>query len=107
MASSKSQGLNLQGDQALDSLLQNWIAQQTKVVKTTDPTDRKAFPGLDDGASRTPQSYFSPSVVPKEPSIDSPSGTSPESSIDPNQRANIQEVSGRSSVWKANISNRC
>jgi hypothetical protein len=100
MASSQSQGLNLDGDQALHSLLQEWITQQTKAVKMTDEADRKASPDLDDGASRTPQSYFSPSVVSTEPSIDSPRGTSPESSIDPNQRGNIQEVGGRSSAGK-------
>jgi len=99
MASSQSQGLNLQhGDQVLHSLLQEWIAKQTKVVETTDQTDLKAFPDLDDGTPRTRPSYFSPSVP--EPSVDSPSGTSPESSIDPNQRANIQGVGGRPSVGR-------
>jgi hypothetical protein len=100
MASSQSQGLNLQhgDDQALHSLLQEWIAKQAKVVKTTDQTDRKALPNLDDGTSRTRPSYFSPSVP--EPSVDSPSGTSQESSIDPNQRANIQEFGGSSSVGR-------
>jgi hypothetical protein len=100
MASSQSQGLNLQhgDDQALHSLLQEWIAKQTKVVKTTDQADRKALPDLDDGTSGTRPSYFSPSVP--ERSVESPSGTSPESSIDPNQRANIQEVGGRSSVGR-------
>jgi hypothetical protein len=89
MASSQSQGLDLQhGDQALHSLLQEWIAKQSKIVKTTDQTDPKAFADLNDGTSRTRPSYFSPSVP--EPSVDSPSGTSPESSIDPNQRANKQ-----------------
>ena len=99
MVDSQSQGLNLQhGDQVLHSLLQEWIAKQTKVVEMTDQTDLKAFPDLDDGTPRTRPSYFSPSVP--EPSVDSPSGTSPESSIDPNQRANIQEVGGRSSVGR-------
>jgi hypothetical protein len=99
MASSQSQGLNLQhGDQVLHSLLQEWIAKQTKVVETTDQTDLKAFPDLDDGTPRTRPSYFFPSVP--EPSVDSPSGTSPESSIDPNQRANIQGVGGRPSVGR-------
>jgi hypothetical protein len=93
MASSQSQGLNLQhGDQALHSLLQEWIAQQTKVVKTTDQADQKAFPDLDEGTSGTGPSYFSPSVPGH--SVDSPRGTSPESST--NQRANIQEVGGSS-----------
>src|SRR6478735_3480144 len=100
MVDSQSQGLNLQhgDDQALHSLLQEWIAKQTKVVKTTDQADRQAFQDLDDGTSGTRPSYFSPSVP--ERSVDSPSGTSPESSIDPNQRANIQEVGGRSSVGR-------
>jgi hypothetical protein len=100
MVDSQSQALNLQhgDDQALHSLLQEWIAKQAQGRKTKDQTDRKAFPDLDDGTSRTQPSYFSPSVP--EPSVDSPSGTSPESSIDPNQRANIQEVGGRSSVGR-------
>jgi len=99
MVDSQSQALNLQhGDQVIRSLLEEWIAKQAQGRKTKDQTDRKAFPDLDDGTSRTRPSYFSPSVP--EPSVDSPSGTSPESSIDPNQRANIQEVGGRSSVGK-------
>ena len=100
MDSSQSQGLNLHGDQVLHSLLQKWITQQNSFVKTTDQADQKASPDLDNVASRTPQPYFSPSVVSSECSIDAPSGISPESSSDPNQRANIQEVGGRSSVGK-------
>ena len=99
MVDSQSQALNLQhGDQVIRSLLEKWIAKQAQGRKTKDQTDRKAFPDLDDGTSRTQPSYFSPSVP--EPSVDSPSGTSPEFSIDPNQRANIQEVGGRSSVGR-------
>jgi hypothetical protein len=93
MASSRSQGLNLHGDQALHSQLQEWIAQQPKVVKTISPD-------LDHGANGIPQSYFSPSVVSTEPSIDCPSGTSPEPSVGPNRRAKLQEVGGKSSVGK-------
>jgi len=100
MDSSQSQGLNLHGDQVLRSLLQKSIAQQSKVVKTTDEADQNASPDLDNVASRTPQPYFSPSVVSSESSSDAPSGILPESSSDPNQRANIQEVGGRSSVGK-------
>ena len=100
MDSSQSQGLNLRGDQVLHSLLQKSIAQQSKVVKTTDEADQNASPDLDNVASRTPQPYFSPSVVSSESSSDAPSGILPESSSDPNQRANIQEVGGRSSVGK-------
>ena len=103
MDSSQSQGLNLHGDQVLHSLLQKWITQQGKVVKTTDQADQKASPDLDNVASRTPQPYFSPSVVSSESSIDAPSGISPESSSDPNQRANIQEVGGRSSAGKRTL----
>jgi len=103
MAGSQSQGLNLHGDQALHSLLQEWITQQSKVVKTTDQADQEASPDLDKVASPTPQPYFSPSVVSSESSIDAPSGISPESSIDPNQRANIQEVGGRSSAGKRTL----
>jgi len=99
MDSSQSQGLNLHADQVLHSLLQEWITQQSKVVKTTHQADQKASPDLDNVAS-TPQPYFSPSVVSSESSIDAPSGISPEFSRDPNQRANIQEVGGRSSVGK-------
>jgi hypothetical protein len=103
IADSQSQALNLQhGDQVIRSLLEEWIAKQAQGRKTKDQTDRKAFPDLDDGTSRTQPSYFSPSVP--EPSVDSPSGTSPESSIDPNQRANIQEAGGRSSVGRPTIS---
>jgi hypothetical protein len=103
MDSSQSQGLNLHGDQVLHSLLQKWITQQNSFVKTTDQADQKASPDLDNVASRTPQPYFSPSVVSLECSIDSPSGISPESSSDPNQRANIQEVGGRSSARKRTL----
>jgi len=103
MDSSQSQGLNLHGDQVLHSLLQKWITQQGKVVKTTDQADQKASSDLDNVASRTPQPYFSPSVVSSESSIDAPSGISPESSSDPNQRANIQEVGGRSSAGKRTL----
>jgi hypothetical protein len=103
MDSSQSQGLNLHGDQVLHSLLQKWITQQSKVVKTTDQADQKASPDLDNVASRTPQAYFSPSVVSSESSIDALSGISPESSSDPNQRANIQEVGGRSSAGKRTL----
>jgi len=99
MDSSQSQGLNLHGDQVLHSLLQKSITQQSKVVKTTDEADQNASPDLDNVASRTPQPYFSPSVVSSESSSDAPSGILPSSS-DPNQRANIQEVGGRSSVGK-------
>ena len=76
MASSQSQGLNLQhGDQILHSLLQEWIAKQTKVVETTDQTDLKAFPDLDDGTTPDTTILF----LSKRPtSVDSPSGTSPE-----------------------------
>jgi len=103
MDSSQSQGLNLHGDQVLHSLLQKWITQQSKVVKTTDQADQEASPDLDKVASPTPQPYFSPSVVSSESSIDAPSGISPESSSDPNQRANIQEVGGRSSAGKPTL----
>jgi hypothetical protein len=103
MDSSQSQGLNLHGDQVLHSLLQKWITQQSKVVKTTDQADQKASSDLDNVASRTPQAYFSPSVVSSESSIDALSGISPESSSDPNQRANIQEVGGRSSAGKRTL----
>jgi hypothetical protein len=103
MDSSQSQGLNLHGDQVLHSLLQKWITQQSKVVKTTDQADQKASPDLDNVACRTPQAYFSPSVVSSESSIDALSGISPESSSDPNQRANIQEVGGRSSAGKRTL----
>jgi hypothetical protein len=64
---------------------------------------RRRSPDLDNVASRTPQPYFSPSVVSSESSIDAPSGISPESSTDPNQRANIQEVGGRSSAGKRTL----
>ena len=82
MANSQSQDLNLQrGDRALHSSLQEWMTQQSK-CETTDQGNGKALPGLDDDASRTRQSYFSPSVVSPEPSIHAPSGTSPEFSIE-------------------------
>ena len=98
MANSQSQDLNLQrGDRALHSSLQEWMTQQSK-CETTDRGNGKALPDLDDDASRTRQSYFSPNVVSPEPSIHAPSGTSPESSIDPNQRANIKEAGSRASV---------
>jgi hypothetical protein len=100
MDSSQSQGLNLHDDQALHASLQEWISQQAKVVKTMDEVDRKASPDLDDGASRTSQCYFSPNVVSTEPSIGFPSGTSPESSIGRNRRANMQEIGGRPPVGK-------
>jgi hypothetical protein len=66
MVDSQSQALNLQhgDDQALHSLLQEWIAKQAQGRKTKDQTDRKAFPDLDDGTSRTQPSYFSPSGLP-------------------------------------------
>ena len=98
MANSQSQDLNLQrGDRALHSSLQEWMTQQSK-CETTDKGNGKALPDLDDDASRTRQSYFSPSVVSPEPSIHAPSGTSQEPSIDPNQRANIKEAGSRASV---------
>jgi hypothetical protein len=98
MANSQSQDLNLQrGDQALHSLLQEWMTQQSK-CETTDQGNGKALPDPNDDTSRTRQSYFSPSVLYSEPFLDAPSGTSPEPSIDPNQRANIKEVGSRASV---------
>ena len=102
MANSQSQDLNLQrGDRALHSSLQEWMTQQSK-CETTDQGNGKALPDLDDDTSRTRQSYFSPNVVSPEvypePFIHAPSGTSPEPSIDPNQRANIKEAGSRASV---------
>src|SRR5580704_9878504 len=101
MANSQSQDLNLQrGDRALHSSLQEWMTQQSK-CETTDQGNGKVLPDLDDDASRTrqsyysPNAYYSPNVVSPEPSIHAPSGTSPESSIDPNQRANIKEAGSR------------
>lgn len=101
MASSQSQDLNLQrGDRALHSSLQEWMTQQSK-CETTDQGNGKALPDLDDDTSRIRQSYFSPSVVSPESVVypdHAPSGTSPEPSIDPNQRANIKEAASRASV---------
>jgi hypothetical protein len=86
MANSQSQDLNLQrGDRALHSSLQEWMTQQSKCE-------------TDQGNGRTRQSYFSPNVVSPEPFIHAPSGTSPEPSIDPNQRANIKGAGSRASV---------
>ena len=102
MANSQSQDLNLRGDRALHSSLQEWITQQSK-CETTDQGNGKALPDLDDDTSRIRQSYFSPSVVSPEsvvcpePFNHAPSGTSPEPSIAP-QRANIREAGSRASV---------
>lgn len=99
MANSQSQDLNLRGDRALHSSLQEWITQQSK-CETTDQGNGKALPDLDDDTSRIRQSYFSPSVVSPEVYPDhAPSGTSPEPSIAP-QQANIKEVGGESSVGR-------
>ena len=99
MANSQSQDLNLRGDRALHSSLQEWITQQSK-CETTVQGNGKALPGLDDDTSRIRQSYFSPSVVSPEVYPDhAPSGTSPEPSIAP-QQANIKEVGGGSSVGR-------
>ena len=98
MANSQSQDLNLQrGDRALHSSLQEWMTQQSK-CETTDQGNGKVLPDLDNDTSRTRQSYFSPNVVSPEPFIHAPSGTSPEPSIDPNQRANTKEAGSRASV---------
>ena len=97
MANSQSQDLNLRGDRALHSSLQEWITQQSK-CETTDQGNGKALPDLDDDTSRIRQSYFSPSVVSPEVYPDhAPSGTSPEPSIAP-QQANIKEAGSRASV---------
>ena len=99
MANSQSQDLNLRGDRALHSSLQEWITQQSK-CETTDQGNGKALPDLDDDTSRIRQSYFSPSVVSPESVVypdHAPSGTSPEPSIAP-QRANIKEAGSRASV---------
>ena len=99
MANSQSQDLNLRGDRALHSSLQEWITQQSK-CETTVQGNGKALPDLDDDTSRIRQSYFSPSVVSPEVYPDhAPSGTSPEPSIAP-QQANIKEVGGGSSVGR-------
>ena len=95
MAHSQSQDLS--GDRALLSSLQEWMTQQSK-CETTDQGNGKALPDLDDDTCRTRQSYFSPNVVSPEPFIHAPSGTSPEPSIDPNQRANIKEAGSRASL---------
>jgi hypothetical protein len=73
------------------------MTQQSK-CETTDQGNGKALPDLDDDTSRTRQSYFSPNVVSPEPFIHAPSGTSPEPSIDPNQRANTKEAGSTASV---------
>jgi hypothetical protein len=65
VANSQSQDLNLRGDRALHSSLQEWITQQSK-CETTDQGNGKALPDLDDDTSRIRQSYFSPSVVPQK-----------------------------------------
>jgi hypothetical protein len=97
VANSQSQDLNLRGDRALHSSLQEWITQQSK-CETTVQGNGKALPDLDDDTSRIRQSYFSPSVVSPEVYPDhAPSGTSPEPSIAP-QRANIREAGSRASV---------
>jgi hypothetical protein len=99
VANSQSQDLNLRGDRALHSSLQEWITQQSK-CETTVQGNGKALPDLDDDTSRIRQSYFSPSVVSPEVYPDhAPSGTSPEPSIAP-QQANIKEVGGGSSVGR-------
>jgi len=99
VANSQSQDLNLRGDRALHSSLQEWITQQSK-CETTVQGNGKALPDLDDDTSRIRQSYFSPSVVSPEVYPDhAPSGTSPEPSIAP-QQANIKEVGGESSVGR-------
>ena len=99
MANSQSQDLNLRGDRALHSSLQEWITQQSK-CETTVQGNGKALPDLDDDTSRIRQSHFSPSVVSPEVYPDhAPSGTSPEPSIAP-QQANIKEVGGGSSVGR-------
>ena len=74
MVDSQSQALNLQhgDDQALHSLLQEWIAKQAQGRKTKDQTDRKAFPYLDDDTSWR-RSYLSSSIASPEASIESPS----------------------------------
>ena len=60
MASAKSRDLNLQrDDEALHSLLQEWMTQLSNRVKTRDQTDR-AFAEMSE--SRTRGSDFSPSV---------------------------------------------
>jgi len=101
MVDSQSQALNLQhGDQVIRSLLEEWIAKQAQGRKTKDQTDRKAFPYLDDDTSWR-RSYLSPSIASLEASIESPSATSPVSSIDPDQRANIQgAASNRAAVGR-------
>ncbi len=101
MANAQSQDLNLQhGDEALHSLLQEWMTQLSKRVKAMDQTDRKVFSDLSDDASWTRRSYFPPSVLSPEPSINSPSDGSPEPSIEPNQLANIKELGSRGSVGR-------
>ena len=97
MASAKSRDLNLQrDDEALHSLLQEWMTQLSNRVKTRDQTDR-AFAEMSE--NRTRGSDFSPSVPP-EPSIDSPRVDSPETSIKTKERGDIKDTGSRASVGR-------
>ena len=97
MASAKSRDLNLQrDDEALHSLLQEWMTQLSNRVKTRDQTDR-AFAEMSE--NRTRGSDFSPSV-PAEPSIDSPRVDSPETSIKTKERGDIKDAGSRASVGR-------
>jgi len=101
MASAKSRDLNLQrDDEALHSLLQEWMAQLSSRAKTRDQTDR-AFAEI--SQSRTRASDFPPSVLPPEPSVDSVCVGSPETSIKTKERGDIKDVDGRASIGRRTV----
>ena len=73
------------GEQVLRSI-QEWMVQQAHAAKTTNQA-------LDiDNHASGKGSHFSPSIAPREPSIEASNSASPERPIDPSQQANIPPV---------------
>ena len=101
MASAKRRDFNLQrDDEALHSLLQEWMIQLSNRVKTRGQTDRAV---ADMPESRTRSSDFSPSVLPPEPSIDPPRVDSPETSIKTKERGDIKDTGTKVSVGRRTV----
>jgi hypothetical protein len=101
MASAKSRDLNLQrDDEALHSLLQEWMTQLSNRAKTRDQTDR-AFAEMSE--SRTRGSDFSPAVLPPEPCVDSLRVGSPETSIKTKERGDIKDAGSRASIGRRTV----
>jgi hypothetical protein len=87
MVESKDQALNSQnGEQVLRSF-QEWMVEQAHAAKSTNQAAQ--FSDLDNHDSRKGSS---PSIAPREPSIESSSSASPGLPIDPSQQANIPRV---------------